>query len=375
LNHFDAIVVGVGGIGSAALAHLAQKGLHVLGLEQFKVGHDKGSSHGQTRVIRQVYFEHPSYVPLLQRAYALWDVLDENSAQSLFVRSGLVQFGAADGQVIRGVEESAQQYGLPVERLTEKALRELAPMLRLPESMVAVYEQGAGYLAVEDCVRAHARTAVQAGATLMQGETVQSWKADGAGFVVTTQSDRYSTDRLVVTAGAWSDRLLLDLGVELRVRRKPLLWFGAEETWEKAPVFLYELPEGVFYGFPDCGGRGVKIAEHTSGLDADPDVLNRDLLDADRDPVQAFSRRYLRGVNETDCQSHAVCMYTMTPDEHFCVGTHPKNTRLVFAAGMSGHGFKFASVLGEILSELAMDGKSQHEISFLSPSRFEGSFA
>jgi len=374
LNHFDAIVVGVGGIGSATLAHLARRGLHVLGLEQFQVGHDQGSSHGQTRVIRQAYFEHPDYVPLLKRAYALWDALDETAQQSLFVRSGLVQFGVPSGQVIRGVEESARIHGLSVERLSSRELQELAPMLCLPESMVAVYEQGAGYLAVEDCVRAHTRVAVQAGATLLQGETVQSWKADGSGFVVTTQSDCYSADRLVVTAGAWSDRLLRDLGVELRVRRKPLLWFGAEENWERSPAFLYELPEGVFYGFPDCGGRGVKIAEHTSGFEADPNALNRDLLDADREPVEAFSRRYLRGINAIQCRSHTVCMYTMTPDEHFCVGAHPANANLVFAAGMSGHGFKFASVLGEVLSELAIDGESQHDISFLSPSRFGGAF-
>ena len=370
LNHFDAIVVGVGAVGGATLAALAEAGQHVLGLEQFQVGHDRGSSHGQTRVIRKAYFEHPAYVPLLRRAYTLWERLQHDTGRPLFERSGIVQVGPPEGDVIQGVLASAKAHDLDIQVLDPATLAKKAPMLGLPEGMVALLEADGGILAVEDCVRAQAQRAVRRGATLMQGETVQSWKSVGSHFEVQTQSDKYRADRLFLTGGAWMGSLLADLGARLIVRRKPLLWFEADRAWRSAPIFLYELPEGVFYGFPSSGSSGVKIAEHTGGDAADPDALDRSLRDTDTAPVQGFIRSHLRGLTAEALRSHSICMYTLTPDEHFCVGAHPQVPGLFMAAGLSGHGFKFAPVLGEVLAQLALGGSTGLDIDFLSPSRF-----
>ena len=370
MNHFDAIVVGVGGVGSAALRALAKAGLHVLGLEQFKVGHARGSSHGETRVIRKAYFEHPSYVPLLQRSYALWDELEEEQEVSLFERCGVVQVGASDGPVIQGVLESARVHDLDVEALDSEGWASVCPHMRLPDGMVALYERDSGFLRVEECVRAQARSAIQKGATLLQGEQVVSFSKKKGVFHVQSSADSYSADRLVVCAGAWTAPLLCDLGVSLRVQRKVLLWCEAGEvSWRNAPVFLYDFPHRVIYGFPLLDGR-VKIAEHSGGQDAHPDALDRALYEADREGVETFSKRWLRGIGPI--QEHAVCMYTHSPDGHFLVGEHPGREGLFLAAGLSGHGFKFAPVLGEILANEALGVKSALDISFLSPARFGG---
>jgi len=369
LNHFDAIVIGLGGVGSSALAHLARAGLHVLGLEQFQVGHDRGSSHGETRVIRKAYFEHPSYVPLLKRAYSLWDALQQNTSDPLFERCGVVQIGPPDGEVIQGVEHSARLHGLKVNRLDDGQLHELAPMLHLPEGMVALHEEEGGLLSVESCVRAHARDAIRHGATVLQGERVLSWEKRNARFVVRTPSDSYSADRVLFCAGAWTDKLLTGLGCRFEVRRKVMSWSHAHTSWNHSPVFLYELPEGVFYGFPNRGG-GVKVAEHTGGERVDPDALGREVLPGELGAVQDFSEKWLEGVQRP--HRHAVCMYTMTPDEHFCVGAHPEVDGVFLAAGLSGHGFKFCTVLGEGLAHMMTGNPYSLDFDFLSPARFGG---
>ncbi|MEC7239771.1 MAG: N-methyl-L-tryptophan oxidase [Myxococcota bacterium] len=370
MNHFDAIVIGLGGVGSAALSHLARSGCHVLGLEQFQVGHSLGSSHGETRVIRKAYFEHPSYVPLLKRSYELWDALEKDSGETLFERCGVVQIGPPDGDVIQGVLRSADQHGLEVERLDREQLREKAPMLRLPDGMAALWEEDGGLLHVEACVKAHARDAIRRGATVLQGERVVNWHSDGEGVVVRTLSDRYSADRVLFCAGAWTSSLLSRIGRPLNVLRKVQIWSSAEQPWRHAPVFLYDLESGVFYGFPDCG-TGVKVAEHSGGEAVDPNALDRDLHGGDLDRVVGFNQRWLEGLGAP--HRHAVCMYTMSPDENFLVGPHPKGSRVFVAAGLSGHGFKFCPVLGEGLAQMMTAGTSSLDFEFLSPSRLGGS--
>lgn len=369
MNHFDAIVVGLGGVGSSALSHLARSGLHVLGLEQFQVGHDRGSSHGETRVIRKAYFEHPSYVPLLKRAYELWDRLQQESETVLFERCGVVQVGPPDGEVIQGVLQSARVHQLKIDSLDHEQLAEVAPQLRMPEGMTAVFEEDGGLLHVEDCVRAHARDAIRHGATILQGERVLSWQDSKDRVVVRTPSDNYSADRVLFCTGAWTSGLLQGLQVRLEVRRKLLAWSDAEPAWQNSPVFLYEFGEEVFYGFPDRG-NGVKVAEHSGGEVADPDTLDRELRTGELNGVHRFNQRWLKGL-KAPCR-HVVCMYTMSPDEHFILGQHPERSRVFLAAGLSGHGFKFCTVLGEGLAQMMTANTTTLNFDFLSPARFGG---
>lgn len=374
MNSYDCIVLGTGGIGSATLYHLAKRGLNVLGIDRHPPGHDRGSSHGDTRIIRLVYMEHPDYVPLLRRAYELWGALEEQSKARLFVESGLLQVGPADGVVIRGVRESAALHNLPVEELTPKDAMERFPGWKIDEAHVGMYEARAGYLHVERCVQAHAEAARQLGADLVSGEEVRTWESLGDGVRVTTDSATYSAARLVVTAGAWAGALLADLNLPLIVRRKPVFWYATDNDAYKvengAPTFFFETDAGLFYGFPQIDRRGLKVAEHSGGETVvDPLAVDRELRPSDRGPVEGFLRRYMPAVS-AQVTRHSVCMYTLTPDEHFLVGIHPEATHVAFVAGLSGHGFKFATVLGEVLADFTTTGTTTHPVDFLSPRRF-----
>lgn len=374
---YDAIVLGTGGVGSAALMQLAQRGLKVLGIDRFPPGHDRGSSHGESRVIRMAYFEHADYVPLLRRAYQLWSELEERSRKTWFHRVGLLEVGPADGIVVPGVLKSAQQHALPVEQLTAAQVHERFPGLRVPAGLSAVFEADAGYLLVEDCVIAHACAAVEHGAQLHIGATIQSWHAHGDALQVVTDRGNYTTQRLIITAGAWAKDLLHDLGVPLRVVRKHLHWFPPTQPYYDAaahcPAFLYELPQGVFYGLPQIGPSGVKVGEHTGGVEVtNPLADARDAEPLDRARVADFAACCLPGVKASPMR-HARCFYTLSPDEHFIVDRHPAQPQVVFAAGLSGHGFKFTPVLGEVLAEMVLGENVTSPINFLGLSRFRKS--
>lgn len=373
---FDAIVAGVGAVGSAALGELARRGRRVLGIDRFAPGHDRGSSHGQTRIIRQAYFEHPEYVPLLLRAYELWHELEARRGETFLYQTGLIQLGTPSGEVVAGVLASARQHGLAVELLSRSDLRQRFPYLLADPEMSAVLEPRAGYLRVEACVEAQAAEAVNAGAKLCIGETLVGWRADGHGVEVETDRGRYRAAALVLAAGAWAGPILADLSLPLVVRRKPLYWYRAQSDAMRpengCPAFLYETADGIFYGFPDLKPDGVKVAEHTGGTEVqDPLRLNRDLDPADQARVEAFVARYLPAVSQ-ECTAHATCMYTLSPDGHFIVDRHPAFPQVVFAAGLSGHGFKFAPVLGAALADLALEGASELPIDFLSLARLRG---
>ncbi len=371
---YDAIVLGTGGVGSAALMHLARRGLKVLGIDRFPPGHDRGSSHGESRVIRMAYFEHADYVPLLRRAYQLWSELEARCGKQLFHRVGLLEVGPPDGIVIPGVLKSAQEHQLSVDTLDAQQVHERFPGLHVPAGMSAVYEADAGYLLVEDCVLAHASSAVQHGAQLHIGESVQSWHAHGKTLHVVTDRGTYATEHLVITAGAWANDLLHDLGAPLRVVRKHLHWFASDKPCyghtAHCPAFLYELPHGVFYGLPEIGPSGVKVGEHTGGAAVTSPLDDpRDAEPLDRQRVQAFVTQCLPACS-TNVLRHARCFYTMSPDEHFIIDRHPAHDQVVFAAGLSGHGFKFTPVLGEVLAEMVVEGKSSQPVDFLNLERF-----
>lgn len=369
---YDAIVVGTGGVGSAALRELARHGQRVLGIDRFNPPHDRGSSHGETRIIRQAYFEHPDYVPLARRSYELWSKLERDTGQKLFAQVGLLEVGPRDGIVVPGVLRAAQLHDLRVEELSSAEVARRWPQFGVPTELTAVFEPTAGFLNVEACVAAHLAAAQRDGAELAVNTLVQGWSSEGDGIVVKTDRGEFLTQRLVITAGPWATQLLAGLGVPLTVMRKSLFWFGvnAEHHVPALPTFLFELPQGVIYGFPAIDDRGLKVAEHTGGqIVADPLIVNRDVEPSDETTLREFLSAHLPGVSSTRTD-HAVCMYTMSPDEHFIVDRHPADRRIVFAAGLSGHGFKFTSALGEVLADWTMDSEAHVPISFLSLSRF-----
>lgn len=370
---YDAIVLGTGAVGSAALWALARRGLRVLGLDRFPPGHDRGSSHGETRVIRQAYFEHPDYVPLLRSSYRLWAELESALGRTLFVKTGLVQVGAPEGEVVSGVLEAAARHGLEVHRLPASAAASRFPTLRVPPPAVAVFEPSGGVLFVEACVRGMIAEAQRLGAE-HRVEEVIGWHGRGPELELRTLGSTYRAPRLLIASGAWASSLLPSALPPLRVLRKPLYWLGgASASWSAsagAPVFLYETEAGIFYGFPSFEPGVLKLAEHTGGASvSDPLLVDRAEDPSETARVQAFARRALVGV-EGEVLRHAVCMYTMSPDQHFILDRHPSHPGLVYAAGLSGHGFKMAPVLGEALAELALDGTTAHPVGFLSAGRF-----
>ncbi|RYP82182.1 N-methyl-L-tryptophan oxidase [Nocardioides guangzhouensis] len=375
----DVLVLGLGGAGSAAAAHLAARGASVLGLEQFTPGHALGSSHGDSRVIRQAYFEDPAYVPLLRRAYELWADLDATDPGILTITGGLM-VGHADSQTVAGSLGSAREHGLAHEMLDAAGIRERFPMFAPADDLVALFEERSGFVRPERTVLEHLRRAAAGGADLRFGERVLGWTASDRGVTVRTAEATYDAGHLVLAPGAWAPGLLADLGVPLRVERRVMHWFepvGSMEPWQvgRHPVWIWEeSPDVQSYGFPAYGdpADGVKVALYGArepDEHVDPDALDRvvhpdkaaRLADHLATRLPALPGRHLRGV---------ACMYTTAPDEHFVVARHPGHATVTVATGFSGHGFKFVPVLGEVLADLALDGSTRHPIALFDPARF-----
>lgn len=368
----DVIVIGVGGMGSAALAALARRGVAACGIERFGVGHDRGSSHGQTRIIRKAYFEHPDYVPLLNRAYELWAELEASGGVELIDRCGFLTLGKADSETIRGLEACYAAHDLPHERLGGDQLGERFPQFALEPGMVGFHDPLGGYLRVEACVERHVEEARANGAVLLSETPVRSWRVTDDGVVVVTDAGDVSARQLILTTGAWLVPELERLGVATRIQRKVQFWFdspGESFADGRFPTFYFETDAGHFYGFPDVEER-VKVAEHVADTTiGDPDALDRSVRPDDLPPVRDFLRRYLPAVRPA-ATAHSVCMYTMTPDAHFVIDHHPRHPRVVLAGGFSGHGFKFAPAIGEILADLVLEGITAQPIDFLRLGRF-----
>lgn len=373
-EHFDTIVIGTGGVGSSALYHLASRGQHVLGLDPHPPGHRFGSSHGETRVIRQAYFEHSDYVPLLLRAYELWRELEEQTGEELLVQTGLLQIGQPDGVVLKGVLAAAQEHGLDVQSLTPKQVHERYPQFQLAAGEVGVFESTAGYLLVEKCVTAYLAAAAVAGAKWQQ-QRVTGWRHHDDLFHIKTDTTDFTSDRLIAAAGPWVGDIAKEIGHRTRLLQKHQHWFALPNDSANAyrcpsfPIFLAETADGIYYGFPTLDDKSIKVAEHSGGISIDApssECAGPDTKDQSR--VTAFVGSYLPDVSD-DTVRHESCYYTMTSDEHFIVGALPDQHGLFIAAGLSGHGFKFTSVLGQILADLAIDGTTKLPIDFLSPSR------
>jgi sarcosine oxidase len=372
---YDVIVLGVGGMGSAACFELARRGRRVLGLEQFPPVHSRGSSHGQTRIIRTAYYEHPDYVPLVRRAFDRWYELEQLTGRHLLTECACANIGPADGELIAGMRAAAGQHRLPVEELTAAEIARRFPAFHFPENYLGITESEAGFLYVDECVRAHIDSAVSLGAEIRGEEPARQWKATGEGVEVTTDRGTYRAARLVVTAGAWATRLLADVGVPLVVMRQIPLWFDVTASAglfrrDRFPVFIADVPGGPFYGVPAIDRFGLKVARHYGASQLpNPDGVNWDATPADEPPVRAFLDTYMPGKVGRMTKGQ-VCMYTLTPDKHFVIALHPHFPQVSVACGFSGHGFKFAPTVGEILADLAEHGQTPHRIGLFSATRF-----
>ena len=356
-QHFDCLVLGTGGVGSAALYHLAKQGKRVAGIDRFGVAHDRGSSHGQTRIIRQSYFEHPSYVPLVQRAFELWEELQAEHGRDLYYQTGILQAGPGGGALIQGVLASSAEHGLPIEHLNVAEARKRWPQFAFDDDMEVVFEQRGGFLLIEHAISAHIEKAQWAGAELFVGHTICEVKTGGRCLEVLTDQGTFTADSIVVTAGAWAADLLPELKGHLRILNKPLHWYTADADLYSnrvgCPVFFFESETGDYYGFPSIDERGLKLARHSGGTEvSNPLELNRSLDEDERSDVAGFLRKHLPQVSD-QATDHAVCMYTVTSDSHFIIDRAELDDRIVYAAGLSGHGFKFAAALGELLAKMA----------------------
>jgi sarcosine oxidase len=365
---YDVIVVGLGAMGSATLFHLARRGVRVLGLEQFGSGHRLGSSHGDSRIIRETYFEHPLYVPLVRRAHELWRELERVSGTTLMKIAGGLMIGPRDGMLVTGSLRSAREHGLRHEILTAGQVRERFPAFRLERELVAVLDPSAGYLDPEACNRAHLSGAIAAGADAIFDDGVLYWSADGEGVRVETRSSNYIAGRLVLACGAWIPRLAPGLSLPLTVERQSVFWFDPGESPDayepdRFPIYAYEFKPGtICYGFPQLP-RGVKASVMHDGVTIpDPDNVDRRIRDEEVEPLRSALRPILPRLAESKVRETGVCLFTNTPDHDFIIDFHPEYPKVLISSPCSGHGFKFASAIGEVQADLLTKGKSQFDL-------------
>lgn len=371
---YDAIVVGAGAMGSAAAWRLAQRGARVLALDAHAPPHRLGSSHGGTRIIREAYYEHPLYVPLVRRAYERWAETERESGRTLLARTGGLMVGREDGALVAGARASALEHGIAHELLGPDELRRTHPQFRVPEGQVALREHRAGLLFPEACVEAQLALARARGAELRFGEAATGWTAGDAGVEVATAAGTYRGARLVLAAGPWMPELLGPLELPLQVERQTFHWFRpAEEPAAygpaRLPIALWEHEPGRYLAtFPDCGG-GVKAQVHHEGAPTTCRAVARETTAEDEAPVRELLGRILPGA-EGELLDTSVCLYTNTPDAHFVLDLHPASPRVVVASPCSGHGFKFASVVGEAVAALALGEPFPLDLSPFSARRF-----
>ena len=374
VKHFDSIVVGVGGMGSSAVYNLAKRGQKVLGIEKFDVPHSEGSSHGVNRIIRLAYYEDSSYVPLLRRAYEMWSEIETIAKEQLLYKTGSIDTAPSGHELFEGSLQSCLEHDIPHEILNYRQINERFPGYEMPPGHMGLYQQDGGFVLSERAIVAYVNAAVTEGATIQARETVLKWEPEADGVRVFTDRSEYTADRLVITAGAWTAGMLPSLEELAIPERQVLAWLQPEEpslfTPEVFPVFSAFFEEGRYYGFPVFGIPGFKIGRyHHLEEVADPDNVERNVTQEDEDVLRAASARYFPKANGT-IMTLKTCLFTNTPDEHFIIDTVPGYPQVAVAAGFSGHGFKFASVVGEILGDLSINGKTRHNIELLNIDRF-----
>ena len=366
---FDVAIIGLGTMGTFACLELARRGQTVIAFDRFAPPHDRGSHSGATRVFRTAYAEHPDYVPLALRAGVLWDRFGAEQGTALLHRTGMLSLGPPDSTLIAGARSSAAAHGLTIENLSRPQVQSRFPVFSVPDGWEGVLEPGAGWIDVDATLRSGVESAARAGADLRIDTPVEDWSWTGNEFAVRTSAGTILAAKLIVTAGAWAGRILSDLALPLKVLRKVLIWVQPQGD-ESLPVFA--TARNFFYGFPNIRGNGVKLAMHWSDGPpvANPDHPQPDVTPDEMQPVLAAAAELLPSLKIERVLRSKTCFYTMTPDEHFILDRHPQFPNLIFAAGFSGHGFKFAPVIGEALADLAVSGTTALPIGFLGLNRF-----
>ncbi|MDJ0332894.1 N-methyl-L-tryptophan oxidase [Planococcus sp. S3-L1] len=373
--HYDVIVIGAGSMGMAAGYFLAKSGKKTLLLDSFSPPHNKGSHHGETRIIRHAYGEGGEYVPLALQAQKLWNDLEEMTGISLFSATGVLNVGHEKTDFIQNIISSSKTYSLPLETLASPEVNKRWPGITIPAKYIGCFEPASGILKCESCIRAYRTLAEQHGATLLMDSKVNELSVHDQRVTVKTEAQTFSSDALVISAGAWSRDLLSMLGLNLPLNpvRKTFAWFDAGENLynhTNFPAFTFATSQGFYYGFPSIDGSGLKVGRHDGGQSIDPDksIPEFGQLDEDRTDLRNFLNHYMPSVKQL--KYGKTCMYTLTPDEDFIIDLHPDYSNVAIAAGFSGHGFKFSSAVGQILSELISSGKTEQNIAPFSLDRF-----
>ncbi|MDW7982677.1 MAG: N-methyl-L-tryptophan oxidase [Thermomicrobium sp.] len=363
----DVVIVGLGAMGSAAAASLARRGYRVLGLDAFPFGHDRGSSHGKTRALRMAYYEGPEYVPLVRRAWSLWRELEAITGRALLHRTGGLYIGRPETPLVSGALASARQHGLAHELLDAETAAIRFPGLRLDPDQVALWEAEAGLIDPEAAVAALLDQARAAGADVRHAVRVERWKAEGEGIRVDTSDGLFAADRLILTAGAWLPQLVPDLDLPLTVWRILHVHFAPRTpgrfSADRFPFTLWEDETGIYGAFPELPGQGVKFGRHDSGEVCSPDSVRRTAEPVEIEALRTALERYWPGAGGSVLW-YLTCLYTMTPDHHFLIDRHPAHSQVILCSACSGHGFKFAPAIGELLADLAIDAAAEAPASF-----------
>lgn len=376
---FDTIIIGGGTMGLSAAYHLAQRGVKVLVLEQFDLIHERGAHAGQSRIIRKAYFEHPDYVPLLLRAYENWATLEEHIQDTVYHQTGIIYFGEKGDTLLENTKKSAKLYDIPLDILDMAYAKKQYPMFSsISDDWECLFEHEAGFLLVEKCLQGFAKQAIQDGATIKSQEAVTAWESSGDSVTVRTKKGTYIADKLIVTAGAWTNQIMESLSISLTITRQILGWVSPNAPWETYSLgnfpcwFVSDAEQGLYYGMPitpNAVPMGLKLGAHHHGKIVNPNHVDRNISAADEADFKDALMKYIPEANG-DILAAKTCLYANSPDEHFIIDILPEQNNVIFACGFSGHGFKFAAVIGEVLADLAVLGKTNLPIDFLSLKRF-----
>lgn len=383
-KYYDAIVIGVGSMGAATCYRLAERGYKVLGLEQFEIPHTQGSHAGQSRIIRKAYFEHPDYVPLLERAYRNWQQLEVQTGKQVYYRTGLLYYGPAHHPMIKGVVDSASLHHIQLNELTHTQAIGRYSQFNIPPDFISIYEPDAGFIRPEMAITLYKDEAVKKGAAIQMDEPVTEWEKENGLIKVTTAKNVYRAKKLIITAGAWAGKIISQLKDKLKITRQVIVWVKPQNeemfTASRFPCWLIaeDKRPGALYGFPYLDKKnfgepeGLKFAWHYAADETDPDYVSREIT---KDEIQYLIRQvseYIPAVADAGIAATKTCLYVNSPDENFIIDHLPGfDGDVSIACGFSGHGFKFVSVIGEILADLAIEGKTELPIEFLRLKRFQ----
>ena len=381
-NFYDIIVIGVGSMGASTCYFLSQRGYKILGLEQFDIPHEQGSHAGQSRIIRKAYFEHPAYVPLLNRAYENWKTFEAETGTTIYHKTGLLYAGKPDQVMLKGVKQSASSYNIPLENFKSAFASKRYPQFNIPAEFEILFEPDAGFVTPEKAIQLYIKEAIKKGAAIHTKEKVLEWKKEGTSVVVSTDKNIYRGNKLIITAGAWAGKMIPGLESKIKITRQFIAWIKPKKihdyTLDNFPCWMIadDIKPGVYYGFPSLpvatfgGPEGLKLAHHYPGLVTDPDNVNRQTTNEDVENLKYVLNKYLPGTFDSVLTAKT-CLYANSPDEHFIIDKLPGyENHVTIACGFSGHGFKFVSVIGEILADLATEDKTSFPIEFLNANRF-----